>query len=52
MDAALGGAFGALVNTIHPLPAIGIANAAIVEMAAMVGGGTGGAMTPSPCFSK
>ena len=45
MGAALGGAFGALVNAIHPLPAIGVANGAIVGMAAMVGGGTGAAMT-------
>ena len=45
MGATLGGAFGAAVNAIYPLPSIGIASAAIVGMAAMVGGGTGAAMT-------
>ncbi len=45
MGATLGGAFGAAVNAIYPLPSIGVANAAIVGMAAMVGGGTGAAMT-------
>ena len=45
MGATLGGAFGLLVNLIHPLPEAGIANFAIVGMAAMVAGGTGAAMT-------
>ena len=45
MGATLGGAFGAAVNAIYPLPSIGVASAAIVGMAAMVGGGTGAAMT-------
>jgi CIC family chloride channel protein len=45
MGATLGGAFGLLVNAVHPLPEAGIANFAIVGMAAMVAGGTGAAMT-------
>jgi CIC family chloride channel protein len=45
MGATLGGAFGGAVNAIYPLPSIGVASAAIVGMAAMVGGGTGAAMT-------
>ena len=45
MGATLGGAFGALVHMIYPSPDIGVAAFAIVGMAAMVGGGTGAAMT-------
>ena len=45
MGATLGGAFGLLVNAIHPLPEVDIPNFAIVGMAAMVAGGTGAAMT-------
>jgi CIC family chloride channel protein len=45
MGAALGGAFGLLVNAIHPLPDANVATFAIVGMAAMVAGGTGAAMT-------
>ena len=45
MGATLGGAFGLLVNTIHPLADSNIATFAIVGMAAMVAGGTGAAMT-------
>jgi len=45
MGAMLGGGFGFLVNAIHPLPDANIATFAIVGMAAMVGGGTGAAMT-------
>jgi chloride channel protein, CIC family len=41
----LGGAFGAMVNTLHPVDGLGVTNAAIIGMAAMVGGGTGAAMT-------
>ena len=45
MGATFGGAFGLLVNAIHPLPDAPLADFAIVGMAAMVGGGTGAAMT-------
>ena len=45
MGAAVGGAFGAFVSAIHPVDGFGVATAAIVGMAAMVGGGTGAAMT-------
>ena len=45
MGATLGGAFGAFVHMIYPSPDINIAAFAIVGMAAMVGGGTGAAMT-------
>jgi CIC family chloride channel protein len=45
MGATLGGAFGLLVNAIHPLPDANVATFAIVGMAAMVAGGTGAAMT-------
>jgi CIC family chloride channel protein len=45
MGATLGGAFGVLVNMIHPLAEANTANFAIVGMAAMVAGGTGAAMT-------
>ncbi|MGH7094290.1 MAG: chloride channel protein [Stellaceae bacterium] len=45
MGAMLGGAFGALVDAIHPVAGATPATFAIVGMAAMVGGGTGAAMT-------
>jgi CIC family chloride channel protein len=45
MGATLGGAFGALAHLIYPSPDINVAAFAIVGMAAMVGGGTGAAMT-------
>jgi CIC family chloride channel protein len=45
MGATLGGAFGVLVNMVHPLAEANTANFAIVGMAAMVAGGTGAAMT-------
>jgi chloride channel protein, CIC family len=45
MGATLGGAFGLLVNAVHPLAEANNATFAIVGMAAMVAGGTGAAMT-------
>ncbi|HUN96898.1 MAG TPA: chloride channel protein, partial [Bradyrhizobium sp.] len=45
MGASLGGAMGALVSTVHPVDGFGVTTAAIVGMAAMVGGATGAAMT-------
>jgi CIC family chloride channel protein len=45
MGATIGGAFGLLVNAVHPVEGLGITTCAIVGMAAMVGGGTGAAMT-------
>ena len=45
MGATLGGAFGAIVSAIHPFEGVSVATCAIVGMAAMVGGGTGAAMT-------
>ncbi|MGA2191028.1 MAG: chloride channel protein [Steroidobacteraceae bacterium] len=45
MGATLGGACGALIHTVYPSPDINVAAFAIVGMAAMVGGGTGAAMT-------
>ena len=45
MGATLGGAFGALVSAIHPVAGATPAAFAMVGMAAMVGGGTGAAMT-------
>ena len=45
MGATLGGAFGALAATIFPSLNLSIPAFAIVGMAAMVGGGTGAAMT-------
>ena len=45
MGATLGGAFGACAHMVHPSTDISIAAFAIVGMAAMVGGGTGAAMT-------
>jgi CIC family chloride channel protein len=45
MGATLGGAFGAAINAIHVVQGLGITTCAMVGMAAMVGGGTGAAMT-------
>ncbi len=45
MGATIGGAFGLVVNMIHPVDALGVTTCAIIGMAAMVGGGTGAAMT-------
>jgi CIC family chloride channel protein len=45
MGATLGGALGAFVHMAYPSTDISIAAFAIVGMAAMVGGGTGAAMT-------
>jgi CIC family chloride channel protein len=45
MGATLGGAFGALVTAFHPVAGLDPVICAIIGMAAMVGGGTGAAMT-------
>jgi len=45
MGATMGGAFGALVTAIHRADGVTPATSAIIGMAAMVGGGTGAAMT-------
>jgi CIC family chloride channel protein len=45
MGATLGGAFGAAISTIHPVAGIEPATCAMIGMAAIVGGGTGAAMT-------
>jgi chloride channel protein, CIC family len=45
MGATLGAAFGALVQAIHPMDQFGPTTCAVIGMAAMVGGGTGAAMT-------
>ena len=45
MGATIGGAFGVLVNAVHPVESFGATTCAIIGMAAMVGGGTGAAMT-------
>jgi chloride channel protein, CIC family len=45
MGATIGGAFGVLVHAIHPMDGFGATTCAIIGMAAMVGGGTGAAMT-------
>lgn len=45
MGATLGGAFGALVLTLFPGADVSVPAFAMVGMAAMVGGGTGAAMT-------
>jgi CIC family chloride channel protein len=45
IGASLGGAMGAFVGMVHPVDGFGVTTAAIVGMAAMVGGGTGAAMT-------
>src|ERR1700722_12702273 len=45
MGATVGGAFDVLVHAIHPIDGFGATTCAIIGMAAMVGGGTGAAMT-------
>src|SRR6516225_6484550 len=45
MGATLGGAFGTFAQTLFPWLKLSIPGFAIVGMAAMVGGGTGAAMT-------
>ena len=45
MGATLGGAFGAFITAIGPVPGLDPVTCAIIGMAAMVGGGTGAAMT-------
>jgi CIC family chloride channel protein len=45
MGATIGGAFGVPVNAVFPLQGFGVTTCAIIGMAAMVGGGTGAAMT-------
>jgi chloride channel protein, CIC family len=45
MGATLGGAFGTVVTAIHPADGVTATTCAIIGMAAMVGGGTGAAMT-------
>ncbi len=45
MGATIGGAFGALINALHPIEGVTPTTGAIIGMAAMVGGGTGAAMT-------
>jgi chloride channel protein, CIC family len=45
MGATLGGAFGAAMTAIGPVPGLDAVTCAIIGMAAMVGGGTGAAMT-------
>ena len=45
MGATLGGAFGAAVGVVHPVDGFGVTTCAMIGMAAMVGGGTGAAMT-------
>src|SRR6201996_9426575 len=45
MGATIGGAFGALVTGLHPAEGVTATTGAIIGMAAMVGGGTGAAMT-------
>jgi chloride channel protein, CIC family len=45
VGATLGGAFGALMDMALPAAGVGVGEAAMVGMAAVVGGATGGAMT-------
>jgi chloride channel protein, CIC family len=45
MGATLGGAFGAAITVMHPIAGVTATTGAIIGMAAMVGGGTGAAMT-------
>ena len=45
MGATLGAAFGVLVEAVHPMESFGTTTCAVIGMAAMVGGGTGAAMT-------
>jgi len=45
MGATIGAAFGAVVASMHPVEGVTATTGAIIGMAAMVGGGTGAAMT-------
>jgi CIC family chloride channel protein len=45
MGATLGAAFGGFVNMVYPMQGVDPVTCAIIGMAAMVGGGTGAAMT-------
>ncbi|MEO6995196.1 MAG: chloride channel protein, partial [Lacunisphaera sp.] len=45
MGATLGAAFGGFVNLVYPMHGVDPVTCAIIGMAAMVGGGTGAAMT-------
>jgi CIC family chloride channel protein len=45
MGATLGAAFGVLVHAVYPMESFGTTTCAVIGMAAMVGGGTGAAMT-------
>jgi CIC family chloride channel protein len=45
MGATIGGAFGSLVTAVNPAEGVTATTGAIIGMAAMVGGGTGAAMT-------
>ncbi len=45
MGATFGGAFGSLMTLLGPVPGLDAVTCAIIGMAAMVGGGTGAAMT-------
>ena len=45
MGATVGGAFGALIEAVHPVDGVGVTTCAMVGMAATVGSGTGAAMT-------
>ncbi len=45
MGATIGGAFGAAIMAIQPVEGVSVITCAIIGMAAMVGGGTGAAMT-------
>jgi CIC family chloride channel protein len=45
MGATLGAAFGGFVNQVYPMHGVDPVTCAIIGMAAMVGGGTGAAMT-------
>jgi chloride channel protein, CIC family len=45
MGATIGGAFGAAIAGMHPVEGVTATTGAIIGMAAMVGGGTGAAMT-------
>ena len=45
MGATVGGAFGAAIAVLHPVDGVTATTGAIIGMAAMVGGGTGAAMT-------
>jgi chloride channel protein, CIC family len=45
MGATLGAAFGILIHAVHPMENFDATTCAVIGMAAMVGGGTGAAMT-------